>query len=199
MCECPRECLTQTLRLGSFYLWLVKEIEQPQYLCHKEQSDPCPAHGDQCSHAAVDQVRKLSLATMVSTMVTLEQHEHTIQHLLLPLTPRSVGHTLLERTTPDRESLEPLNICSLLANSQGCSNFATNKFNYQPAWFQKLVCDKYSTLIKLRKRALQGKFLLTDFKLLGKPSHVDGGPLVFKRSASGWGRGGKHEVGALEI
>ena len=87
------------------------------------------AHGDQCSHAAVDQVRKLSLATLVSTvLVTLEQHdgqhgvhasrhEHTLQHLLPPLMLRSVGHTLLGRTTPDRESLEPLNICSLLANS----------------------------------------------------------------------------------
>ena len=40
------------------------------------------AHGDQCSHAAVDQVRKLSLATLVSTvLVTLEQHDgqHGVQ------------------------------------------------------------------------------------------------------------------------
>ena len=96
---------------------LLKKLNSCNIECHKEQSDPCPAHGDQCSHAAVDQVRKLSFATMVSTMVTLAQHEHTLQHLLLPLTPRSVGHTLLGRTTPDRESLEPLNICSLLANS----------------------------------------------------------------------------------
>ena len=47
----------------------------------KEQS-MTRAHGDQCSHAAVDRARKLSLATVVSTvLVTLEQHDgqHGVQ------------------------------------------------------------------------------------------------------------------------